>query len=81
MIVVIILFSIHKGNEMPKMTKAQIDKSLEALKADIAVAVESASTMRGKVQHALVGCVSHWKMTGSKLGKTKGSIAATGRDR
>ena len=53
---------------MPKMTKAQIDKSLDALKADIAAAVESASTMRGKVQHALVGCVSHWKMTGSNAG-------------
>lgn len=53
---------------MPKMTKAQIDKSLEALKADIAAAVESASSMRNKVQHALVGCVSHWKLTGSNAG-------------
>jgi len=51
-----------------KMTKAQITASLEALKADIAIAIESATTMRAKVQHALVGCVSHWKLTGSNEG-------------
>ncbi len=51
-----------------KMTQAQIAQSLETLKADIAIAVESATTMRQKVQHALVGCVSHWALTGSNDG-------------
>lgn len=53
---------------MGKMTQAQINKSLDNLKSDIAAAVESATTMREKVQHALVGCVSHWAMTGSNAG-------------
>lgn len=49
-------------------SKAAIAKSLETLKADMALAVESANTMRERVQHALVGCVSHWAMTGSNEG-------------
>lgn len=53
---------------MAKMSKAAIAKSLENLKADIALAVESATTMRERVQTALVGCVSHWKLTGSNVG-------------
>jgi hypothetical protein len=53
---------------MTKVTNAQIEASLEALKSDIATAVESATTMRAKVQHALVGCVSHWAVTGSNKG-------------
>lgn len=53
---------------MGKMSQKQIDASLDKLKADIAEAVESATTMRQKVQHALVGCVSHWSMTGSNKG-------------
>lgn len=51
-----------------KMTKAQIEKSLDTLKEDIAAAVESATSMRQKIQHALVGCVSHWALTGSNSG-------------
>lgn len=53
---------------MAKMTQAKIDASLDKLRADIAVAVESAATMKAKVQHALVGCVSHWALTGSNAG-------------
>ena len=53
---------------MTKANQKQIDASLEALKNDIALAVESAATMRDRVQHALVGCVSHWKTTGSNAG-------------
>ena len=49
-------------------TQAQIDKSLAALKADMAAAVESATTMKAKVQHALVGSVSHFAVTGSNEG-------------
>jgi len=51
-----------------KPTKAAVARSLENLKAEMALAVESANTMRERVQHALVGCVSHWAMTGSNEG-------------
>jgi len=53
---------------MTKVTQKQIDASLAALKAQIADAVESAVSMRNKVQTALVGCLSHWNMTGSNAG-------------
>lgn len=51
-----------------KPTKSSVARSFEQLKADMALAVESANTMRDRVQHALVGCVSHWSMTGSNEG-------------
>ncbi len=53
---------------MGKMTKAQIAASLSKLEGEIGEAIMSANTMRDKVQHALVGCVSHWKLTGSNEG-------------
>ena len=53
---------------MKNLSQAQIDASLAKLKEDINVAIQSANTMREKVQHALVGCVSHWKLTGSNAG-------------
>lgn len=61
-----------KPTSVKKLTKAQneavIAKSLDLLKADIALAVESVQTMKQRVQHALMGCASHWHMTGSNLG-------------
>lgn len=53
---------------MTKMTQKQIDASLDSLRNDIAAAVESATTMKKRVQHALMSCLSHWRMTGSNTG-------------
>lgn len=53
---------------MTKITQEMTNASLAKLKEDINVAIQSANTMRDKVQHALVGCVSHWKLTGSNTG-------------
>ena len=57
-----------KTTKARKATKAQIEASLNALRKDIAAAVESANSMRDRIQQALVGCVSHWAMTGSNAG-------------
>ena len=50
------------------ITTEMKNASLAKLKEDINIAIQSANTMREKVQHALVGCVSHWKLTGSNSG-------------
>ena len=52
-----------KTTKATRMSKAAIAANLEKLRKDIALAVESANTMRDRIQHALVGCVSHWAMT------------------
>ena len=57
-----------KTTKATRMSKAAIAANLEKLRKDIAIAVESANTMRDRIQHALVGCVSHWAMTGSNAG-------------
>ena len=51
-----------------KMNAAQKQASLKALDALLADAVESANTMRDRVQVALVGCVSHCVLTNSNAG-------------
>ena len=53
---------------MKKPTKAAIAKSFANLEGLRDEAIQSALTMRDSVQNLLVGCVSHYKMTGNNDG-------------
>ena len=52
----------------PSAATAKTVASFKALQDLTNEALESAKTMREKVQRVLEGCVSHWKLTGSNEG-------------